>query len=183
MPATTADPHPPSSALTTADDYEWPAKAAIWAVATLPMCGLAWWAIPWLIARSPLAPASWYWLAMTFFAPIPWEAEKFYANPGMAAYAASGLCAAIASALCTAQLETASPVLKQKELLDIVGAAVIGGTSLFGGRGGVVATACPFCLTMMKDGVADAGLEESIKVLDVAEIVAAGLDRRGSDEA
>jgi len=25
-----------------------------------------------------------YWLGMTFFAPIPWEAEKFYAQPGMA---------------------------------------------------------------------------------------------------
>lgn len=25
-----------------------------------------------------------YWLAMTFFSPIPWEAERFYANPGMA---------------------------------------------------------------------------------------------------
>ena len=25
-----------------------------------------------------------YWLAMTFMAPIPWEAEKFYAQPGMA---------------------------------------------------------------------------------------------------
>ncbi len=25
-----------------------------------------------------------YWLAMTFFAPIPWEAEKFYSQPGMA---------------------------------------------------------------------------------------------------
>jgi len=25
-----------------------------------------------------------YWLAMTFFAPIPWEAEVFYARPGMA---------------------------------------------------------------------------------------------------
>jgi len=25
-----------------------------------------------------------YWQAMTFFAPIPWEAEKFYAQPGMA---------------------------------------------------------------------------------------------------
>ena len=25
-----------------------------------------------------------YWLAMTFLAPIPWEAEKFYAQPGMA---------------------------------------------------------------------------------------------------
>ncbi len=24
-----------------------------------------------------------YWLAMTFFAPIPWEAEAFYAQPGM----------------------------------------------------------------------------------------------------
>ncbi len=24
-----------------------------------------------------------YWLAMTFFAPIPWEAEEFYAQPGM----------------------------------------------------------------------------------------------------
>jgi len=26
-----------------------------------------------------------YWLAMTFFAPIPWEAERFYAQAGMAA--------------------------------------------------------------------------------------------------
>ncbi len=26
-----------------------------------------------------------YWLAMTFFAPVPWEAEVFYAQPGMAA--------------------------------------------------------------------------------------------------
>ena len=25
-----------------------------------------------------------YWLAMTFFAPVPWEAESFYAQPGMA---------------------------------------------------------------------------------------------------
>jgi oligopeptide transport system substrate-binding protein len=26
-----------------------------------------------------------YWLAMPFFAPVPWEAERFYAEPGMAA--------------------------------------------------------------------------------------------------
>lgn len=25
-----------------------------------------------------------YWLAMTFFAPMPWEAERFYSQPGMA---------------------------------------------------------------------------------------------------
>jgi ABC-type transport system substrate-binding protein len=30
-----------------------------------------------------------YWLAMTFAAPIPWEAEAFYAQPGMAANALS----------------------------------------------------------------------------------------------
>ncbi len=59
----------------------------------------------------------------------------------VAAYAASGLCAAIASVLYTARLETASPVHGQKILLDIIGAAVIGGTSLFGGKGSVVATA------------------------------------------
>ncbi len=52
-----------------------------------------------------------------------------------------------------------------------------------GKSGGTLATGCPFCLTMMKDGVADAGLEESIRVLDVAEIVAAGLDRRASGKA
>ncbi len=48
-----------------------------------------------------------------------------------------------------------------------------------GEAGGVVATACPFCLTMLKDGIADAGREESVRVLDVAEIVAAGLDSAG----
>ena len=26
-----------------------------------------------------------YWMAMTFMAPVPWEADAFYAQPGMAA--------------------------------------------------------------------------------------------------
>ncbi|HSN16196.1 MAG TPA: (Fe-S)-binding protein, partial [Anaeromyxobacteraceae bacterium] len=44
-----------------------------------------------------------------------------------------------------------------------------------GPQGGVVATACPFCLTMVKDGIAELGHEERLRAMDVAEIVAAGL--------
>jgi ribose/xylose/arabinose/galactoside ABC-type transport system permease subunit len=57
------------------------------------------------------------------------------------AYAACGLCAAIASVLYTARVETGSPVLGQRIFLDVIGGAVIGGTSLFGGRGTVPGTA------------------------------------------
>jgi ribose/xylose/arabinose/galactoside ABC-type transport system permease subunit len=51
------------------------------------------------------------------------------------AYIASGICAAVASILYTGRLETGSPVLGQRVLLDVIGATVIGGTSLYGGKG------------------------------------------------
>ena len=54
-----------------------------------------------------------------------------------AVYVMSGMLAGLASVIQTARLETGSPVLGQRQLLDVVGAAVIGGASLFGGRGGV----------------------------------------------
>ncbi len=47
-----------------------------------------------------------------------------------------------------------------------------------GEQGGVIATGCPFCLTMVKDGIADAGKEETVRALDVAELVALGLPKR-----
>jgi Fe-S oxidoreductase len=40
----------------------------------------------------------------------------------------------------------------------------------------VIATACPFCNTMLSDGVKLAEKEENVQVLDVAELVAASLD-------
>ena len=58
----------------------------------------------------------------------------------MAAYVAGGLCAAVAAALYTARLETGMPTLGRELLLDVIGAAVVGGTSLFGGRGKVTGT-------------------------------------------
>ena len=35
----------------------------------------------------------------------------------------------------------------------------------------VIATACPFCMTMMSDGVKNQDKEESVKVLDIAELI------------
>ena len=56
------------------------------------------------------------------------------------AFVISGVCAAISSVLYTGRLETGTPVLGQRILLDVVGAAVIGGVSLFGGKGKIVWT-------------------------------------------
>ncbi len=57
---------------------------------------------------------------------------------GVGAYAASGFFAALASVILTGQAETGSPVTGQRFLLDVIAAAVIGGVSLFGGKGSVL---------------------------------------------
>jgi ribose/xylose/arabinose/galactoside ABC-type transport system permease subunit len=61
-------------------------------------------------------------------------------NVVLSAYVASGICAAVASVLYTGRLGTGSPVLGQRILLDVIGATVIGGTSLYGGKGKVLWT-------------------------------------------
>jgi len=40
----------------------------------------------------------------------------------------------------------------------------------------IIASACPFCNTMLTDGVKNAEKEENVKVMDVAELIAAVLD-------
>ena len=56
------------------------------------------------------------------------------------AYVFSGLCAGLASVLLMGRLETGSPVLGREILLDVIGATVVGGTSIFGGKGKVIWT-------------------------------------------
>lgn len=58
------------------------------------------------------------------------------------AYVICGGCAALGSVLIAGQLESCSPVQWENNLLDIIGATVIGGTSLYGGRGSIGWTAC-----------------------------------------
>ena len=41
---------------------------------------------------------------------------------------------------------------------------------------GIIASACPFCNTMLTDGVKHEEKEEQVRVMDVAELVAASLE-------
>jgi ribose/xylose/arabinose/galactoside ABC-type transport system permease subunit len=58
----------------------------------------------------------------------------------MLVYAFSGFCAAVSAILYSARLEIGRPSLGDGLLMDIIGAAVIGGTSLFGGKGTIKGT-------------------------------------------
>lgn len=55
-------------------------------------------------------------------------------------YMFSGFCAAVSGILFSARARFSQPALGNNILLDVVGAAVIGGTSLFGGKGSVKGT-------------------------------------------
>jgi len=96
-----------------------------------------------------------------------------------AAYMLSGFCAAVASVLYTARLETGSPTLGREILLDVIGATVIGGTSLFGGKGKVIWTVFGVLLfTLISNSLNLLGLQDD-KIM-VAKgcviLAAAGLD-------
>ncbi|MEJ2704759.1 MAG: ABC transporter permease [Sedimentisphaerales bacterium] len=56
----------------------------------------------------------------------------------ISAYIFSGFCAAVGSILYSARLEAGRPTLGRNLLLDVIGAAVIGGISLSGGKGRVL---------------------------------------------
>ncbi|MGB9887259.1 MAG: heterodisulfide reductase-related iron-sulfur binding cluster, partial [Moorellales bacterium] len=42
----------------------------------------------------------------------------------------------------------------------------------------LVATACPFCLVMLTDGLKDKGVEEGVQVLDLAEVLVRSIDQQ-----
>ena len=46
------------------------------------------------------------------------------------------------------------------------------------GNKGIIATSCPFCLTMIKDGIGETGHAETMQAKDIAELVAMGLPQR-----
>lgn len=38
-------------------------------------------------------------------------------------------------------------------------------------EGGIIATSCPFCITMLNDGVKSKGMQDTMKVMDIAELI------------
>jgi ribose/xylose/arabinose/galactoside ABC-type transport system permease subunit len=93
------------------------------------------------------------------------------------AYVACGACAAVASILYTARLETGSPVMGQRILLDVIGAVVIGGTSLFGGRGTILGTVYgALFITLLDNGLNLMGLSSfAVLMVKGTVILAAAL--------
>lgn len=55
-------------------------------------------------------------------------------------YTFSGFCAAVSAVLYSSRLHMGRPTLGQNILMDIIGATVIGGTSMYGGKGKVIWT-------------------------------------------
>jgi ribose/xylose/arabinose/galactoside ABC-type transport system permease subunit len=95
------------------------------------------------------------------------------------AYLVSGLLCACAALLYTAQAENGSPVLGQRLLLDVIGATVIGGTSLFGGRGKVLSTLFGVLFLKLIDNslnLLDLSYFSIMMVKGVVILFAAGLD-------
>ncbi|MBX3582725.1 MAG: ABC transporter permease [Rhizobiaceae bacterium] len=58
----------------------------------------------------------------------------------MMAFLISGACASVAAMIYAARMQTGSPIAGENILLDVIGAVVIGGTSLFGGKGKIIWT-------------------------------------------
>jgi ribose transport system permease protein len=96
-----------------------------------------------------------------------------------ATYVISGLFAGLSSILFTASLETGDPEMARTGLLDIVGATVLGGTSLFGGKGKVLWTIYGVLfLALIDNGLNLLGTTFFVVIMikGMVIMVAAGLD-------
>jgi rhamnose transport system permease protein len=105
----------------------------------------------------------------------------------LAIYSASGLMAAIAAVIFVSRVSTTRSDMGTGLELDVITAVVLGGTSIFGGRGTVIGTVLGVMLIQaLKNGLALSGVkgDGTIVVIGfvlVASIVFSNLFRRNSD--
>jgi len=87
-------------------------------------------------------------------------------------YVVSGLIIGIAAWLTIGRVGSASPNPDPLLNLDTITAVVIGGTSLFGGRGTLLGTLIgAFIITVVQNGLSLAGLDQAYRVLAVGVLV------------
>jgi ribose transport system permease protein len=121
-------------------DYLGIGQTPIWGAVTVPMIiavvlGVA---AHFVLGRTPFG--SWLYASGTsrdaaIISGVP------YRRVVVAAYALSGVFATIGGILYSTRLQAGRPTLADDLLLDVIGAAVIGGISLFGGKGSVLGAA------------------------------------------
>lgn len=105
----------------------------------------------------------------------------------LAIYAASGLMSAIAAVIFVSRVSTTRSDMGTGLELDVITAVVLGGTSIFGGRGTVIGTVLGVMLIQaLKNGLALSGVkgDGTIVVIGfvlIASIVFSNLFRRNSD--
>ncbi len=91
-----------------------------------------------------------------------------------ATFALSGLCAALAAVLQTSRLASADPNAGTGFELQAIAAAVIGGTSLLGGRGSAVGSAMGvLVIAVLATGLAQLGVTDATKRLVTGAVIVA----------
>ena len=87
-------------------------------------------------------------------------------------YLVSGLIIGIAGWITIGRVGSASPNVDPLLNLDTITAVVIGGTSLFGGRGTLIGTLLgAFIIVVVENGLSLAGLDQAYRVLAVGVLV------------
>jgi fructose transport system permease protein len=87
-------------------------------------------------------------------------------------YTVAGLIIGIAGWITIGRVGSASPNVDPLLNLDTITAVVIGGTSLFGGRGTLIGSLIgAFIITVVENGLSLAGLDQAYRVLAVGILV------------
>jgi len=91
-------------------------------------------------------------------------------------YVVAGLIMGIAAWITIGRVGSASPNVAPNINLDSITAVVIGGTSLFGGRGTMIGTLLgALIVTVVENGLALAGLDQAYRVLAIGILIIAAV--------